>query len=157
MNTTLGTISHGTLRNQDLIPAFLDAVAEHAPDHYAQLIAGPFGPIPAHALEDDDADWWDSDDAGYLLEELQDLLAEHAPDYCYFGAHEGDGSDFGFWIDWERIADDARDEEILLVDDISARGGHLGPALVTNDHGNATLYAAKDSADAEDCILWSAV
>ena len=101
-------------------------MCERAPDHYTQLCALPFGPVPSHALEDEDAEWWHSEDAGYLLEELTDLLNEHAPAFTYFGAHEGDGADFGFWIDWDAIAYAARDAEVLLVEDLSARGEHDG-------------------------------
>lgn len=85
----IGNISHGTLRTQDLIPAFLDTLAELAPAHHAALCAQPFGPVPSYALEDEDADWWHSEDASYLLEELTDLLSEHAPEFCFFGASEG--------------------------------------------------------------------
>jgi hypothetical protein len=93
-----GTVIHGTLRPQDLIPGFLDALRNVAPDAYAQLVVMPFGPIPAHVTDEGDSSpWWDSEDATALLESLFDTLDEHAPDGYYFGAHPGDGSDFGFW------------------------------------------------------------
>lgn len=77
-----GTIIHGTMRNADLIPAFrrelerIDAIAEGAI-------------VPA---EDPD-----SDDGCEELNELFDVLDRYAPEGMYFGAHPGDGSDFGFW------------------------------------------------------------
>ena len=54
MNTI---ISEGTLRTQDLLPAFLDALRTIAPAHYEQLLVLPFGFIPAHALDNDQDDW----------------------------------------------------------------------------------------------------
>lgn len=92
------SISHGTLRTQDLIPAFLDAVQEYAQAEYEALMVCPFPPVPAYVYDEgDDSEWWQSDDASYLLESLFDILNDAAPEGCYFGAHPGDGSDFGFW------------------------------------------------------------
>ena len=92
------SISHGTLRLQDLLPAFLDAVEEYAPSHYEAIALQSFSFIPSHVLDEgDDSRWWDSEEAQWKLEELTSILEEHAPEGCYFGAHEGDGSDFGFW------------------------------------------------------------
>ena len=31
------------------------------------------------------------------ISDVLDALDECAPEGCYFGPHEGDGSDFGFW------------------------------------------------------------
>ena len=149
---TIGTVIHGSLRTQELIPAFLDLAREYAPEHYAQLCALPFGPIPAYAAEDEDADWWHSDDAAYLLDELYNLLDEHAPDYCTFGAHDGDGSDFGFWPNWQALEDAVTDGEVLKVGDLAGvPSDWRGPVLLVNDHGNATLY---DEAGTE---TWRAV
>lgn len=53
--------------------------------------------IPAYASEDKDSDWWNSEDATILLDSLFDTLDLYAPDGYYFGAHPGDGSDYGFW------------------------------------------------------------
>lgn len=98
MTTIKGSISHGTHRPQDLIPVFLDAIREVAPAHYEGFMAAPFPPVPAYVEDEgDDSEWWDSEDARYLLESLFDTLDENAPDGTYFGAHPGDGSDFGFW------------------------------------------------------------
>ncbi len=90
-----GTIIHGTMHPQDLIPAFLDALAEVDPMVHAQMMMLPFGVVPSHAMEDESADWWS--DAQWRLEELFDALDASAPEGYYFGAHPGDGSDFGFW------------------------------------------------------------
>ena len=46
---------------------------------------------------DKEADWWNSDDAAGLLESLFDTLDSYSPEGYYFGAHLGDGSDYGFW------------------------------------------------------------
>ncbi|MCS2443096.1 hypothetical protein NXX09_24160 [Bacteroides uniformis] len=40
---------------------------------------------------------WNSDDAAGLLESLFDTLDSYSPEGYYFGAHLGDGSDYGFW------------------------------------------------------------
>jgi len=93
-----GTVSHGTMRPQDLIPAFLDCLADVWPEAYEGYMACPFSHLPAYVMADgDDSVWWASDDAGYLRESLFDQLNEAAPEGYYFGAHEGDGSDYGFW------------------------------------------------------------
>jgi hypothetical protein len=85
------SVIHGTLRNQDLIPAFLEAVLQLDPDT----------PIPEELREvpqdNDDHEWWYTETAYWVLEHLDNKLNDHAPDGYYFGAHEGDGSDFGFW------------------------------------------------------------
>lgn len=92
-------IVHGTMRAQDLLPAFMQALAILAPAAHAQLTCHSGMPrIPSHALEDETAEWWQSEECSWLLnEELWDALNEHAPEGFYFGAHEGDGACYGFW------------------------------------------------------------
>jgi len=87
----VGSVSSGTMREEDLIPAFetvLDAagVPYERPEAVNRLLAG-------EALGDDDwaAVGW------YLNEELLDALNDVAPEGCYFGSHPGDGADYGFW------------------------------------------------------------
>ena len=81
-----GTVIHGTLREEDLFEAFFDV--------YVQLP----GATPGRALlylKD-----WEPEDHAYrpdVLQELADELNALAPEGLYFGANEGDASDFGFW------------------------------------------------------------
>lgn len=74
-----GTVSHGTLRAEDLIFKFAEVLRELNQAKYAKL-----------ALRQ-------PDDLDEYVVELADALNEEAPVGYYFGAHEGDGSDFGFW------------------------------------------------------------
>lgn len=94
----MGTIIHGTMRPQDLIPAFIDALREHAPDAYVEMMSRPFPLVPAYVWDEgDESDWWMSEEASWVLMDLFDALDTHAPEGHYFGAHPGDGSDYGFW------------------------------------------------------------
>lgn len=98
MKEIIGTVSHGTMRPQDLIPCFLDVLSDVWPEAYDGYMVAAFSPIPAYVQDEgDDSEWWASDDASYLLESLFDQLDEASPDGFYFGAHPGDGSDYGFW------------------------------------------------------------
>jgi hypothetical protein len=92
-----GTVSHGTMRNVDLIPAFLEVLQQCNSPAWEQLQMQPHPLPPSYALEDPGSDWWHSEEADYFVEELFDALDACAPEGHYFGAHPGDGSDFGFW------------------------------------------------------------
>ena len=85
------SVSRGTMRRQDLIPVFL-TVLRDTPE-YVQVM----NVVPAHALEDEGAVWWSSDDAIMFFESLFETLDMYAPQGYYFGAHPGDGSDYGYW------------------------------------------------------------
>jgi hypothetical protein len=85
------SVSTGTLREQDLIPAFesvLDTagVKYERPESVNKLLGG--GELTT--------DEWE--EVGfYLNEDLFDLLDDIAPEGTSFGSHPGDGADFGFW------------------------------------------------------------
>lgn len=90
------SVSTGTLRRADLIPAFIDVLAEVDKDK-ARKYNDEYGTI------DFDSDKGMSE-ADELLMELFDALEAIAPEwfgsgYIYFGAHPGDGADFGFWVE----------------------------------------------------------
>ena len=81
--------------------------------------------------------YWESDQPQHDLEELFDALDEYAAPYFYFGAHPGDGSDYGYWLSefWDENFDG------IKVPDLSAiPQGYSGEVAVVNDHGNITLY-----------------
>tara|TARA_Y100000310_G_scaffold329533_1_gene399581 strand:+ start:121 stop:579 length:459 start_codon:yes stop_codon:yes gene_type:complete len=146
----LGSVSSATMRPQDLIPRFLDELRDLAGDAKVDTLVMEYD-VPAgldDALQDDNHPYWGSEEPEGLLEVLFDELDEHAPPHCYFGAHEGDGADYGFWISWDSLDDDP---DVLRCDD--GRGGVALPDYIlhTNDHGNVTLYKVTLT-PAWDCV-----
>jgi len=93
---TLGSISTGTLRTEDLLPAFAEA--------YRPFNAhGPLIKI-CDAVIRGGKDV-EEEDLGDIIDRLQHNLNEICPPFVYFGTHPGDGADFGFWPDWDTIND----------------------------------------------------
>ena len=145
----IGSISTGTLRPEDLLPAFSRELERHAPDHALVTAADDI----LNRLPDD----WDGGGASELINEIQDALQEHCPPFVTFGAHPGDGADFGFWPDMERI------QETLTAATIGhtltlPRNGEWewtleddGVIIATTDHGNVTVM------DLERNVLWAVV
>jgi len=134
----LGSISTGTLRPEDLLPTFARELERHAPDH-------------AFVHEANATLVYDDGDASELINEIQDELQNYCPPFVTFGAHPGDGADFGFWPDmdrlnealrWERdhYPDDSVPDELTLDDD--------GVIVQISDHGNVTVM------DMERNVLW---
>jgi hypothetical protein len=80
MTYEIGTVSTGTMLASDLIPAFM---AELPASHKLRVEYDEHG--------------YNAADADDLLECLFDALDALAPEGTYFGAHPGDGSDYGFW------------------------------------------------------------
>lgn len=89
---TVGTISHGTLRPQDLIARLTDALSDYggADDQLLIGIARSWLNAKETDANEDEANELLND----LFERLDTIAGRHG---MYFGAHEGDGSDFGFW------------------------------------------------------------
>lgn len=101
----IGTISHGTLRSEDLLPCFLFALEAHNPKaaarFNAELIELGFGHSMCGACgmgnREDWPEGFDDDAAAVIIHDMANALNEVCPEGMYFGAHPGDGSDFGFW------------------------------------------------------------
>ena len=92
------SVIHATLRTCDLVHSFLDVIKE-TPE-YTQIILtnnSDLGVIFDPTADDHDPRWESEYMQYFLNEELFDTLNNYAPEGYYFGAHEGDGSDFGYW------------------------------------------------------------
>jgi hypothetical protein len=156
---TIGTISHGTHRNEDMLSAF--ATELEYLTHFERSRAQLDLIEEARAITN-----FDSETATEIVHELFDALEELAPAYCYFGAHEGDGADFGFWPLHDAIEElphisNPSEHPANIAQDIAAsalRGewdviAELARKLTesdcigedcafVNDHGNVTVYNA---------------
>jgi len=140
-SASFGSVSRSTLRTEDLLSAFADEL-----EFQVQRNADAWCGDEDRATRDRllhlvwEAREVDPDDehASYIVNELSDVLQEFAPDYAYFGAHCGNGADFGFWLS----EDMEQDFDGLKVADTSeVPDDYSGEVLHVNDHGNATLYA----------------
>jgi hypothetical protein len=134
----IGTISSGTLRLEDLIPALaseLDALRLTRSERKTVREALAFDPD----VENDDPE-----EAQYLYDALCGIAENHCPDYAYFGSTEGDGAEIGVWPSIDSIKEDSK------YDDGTVRKINAGDAfpktsayayvMSVTDHGNVTLY-----------------
>lgn len=133
----MGTIIHATLRDEDLIPAFIEAITPHL----KQLDVGM-----SIAIKDLIARWnkleteesieayCETEESSFDIEELANALDSIAPPFIYFGSHPGDGADFGYWISDDAIEMGKQDRELTITEDLTKY------TLQVNDHGNMELY-----------------
>ena len=143
----LGSISTGTLKIDDLLEA----------------TATTFNNLGSTVTTDTHT--WEYDDE-MLLSIYMEALNELCPPFVYFGTHPGDGADFGFWPDMNRLDEELYNQtgaphldkvpsyclpmhqdypygEIELKDD--------NVIVQLSDHGNVTVM------DMERNIIWSVV
>ena len=149
----LGSVSEATLRSADLIDAFsdmLDSLKDELitsgdesvkPD--VERIDNLLGDIEQRGQVEG---YWESEDPSFDVEALRDELDNFAPPYAYFGAHIGDGADFGFWPDVELVEQEIEVGALPKVsgtDELPA--GYSGDVAIVNDHGNLTVgyYSAE--------------
>lgn len=86
----IGSWSHGTMREEDLIPSFLDLLGQLDPERRTQVEADNADIL---VDEEDRGEDWEEQASMFLNEDLFNILNEYAPPFFYFGANEGDGSD----------------------------------------------------------------
>jgi hypothetical protein len=177
MAVSFGSISHGTLRDVDLLQSFSSELEDRAKEsiinsHYHNKRKGEFfgvsisdavkhlvlvGQAEAYAeVIENDSEAEVSD----LIQELFDALDSYAPEYGYFGANEGDGSDFGYWpIDIEEMKQQILDGDGIVIDDLNAiPKKFLGEILYINERGNTTFYVRhKKGAIVKLKEVWSIV
>lgn len=140
----IGSISHGTLRPQDLSSAILDVWPEEEK-----------GTKLHKELQDISRSEMCAEE---IISDAIDTLQEYAPAFCYVGMHEGDGSDLGVWPDFDAIDWAEREGDLVKISDLSELDGREDvpeyAALIT-DHGNVTIYKLKREIVAES--LWAIV
>lgn len=134
----IGSISSGTTRPEDLIPTFLselESLLKRGPS-LSREQRNECLTILGQRVTDGET-YWDSEQPGMDLEILFNVLDYFSGPYIYFGAHPGDGSDYGWWT-----SDSLRcDFDGIKVNDLSeVPKGYRGEVLHVSDHGNMTLY-----------------
>lgn len=110
-------VSHGTLRAYDYAHAMAGFLMAYRPDllfvesqkqdEYFARCGVRFYPDFSEAsgipvtlkLPNEDAELWDAEEGYSVIEWLSQLCEYACPPGHYYGAHEGDGSAFGFWPD----------------------------------------------------------
>ena len=113
-----GSVSHGTMREEDLIPAFLDVVRRYDKGAYAEYEEQQV----TEMLNDT---FWSSEEAGWVLEDLFNAMEEIAPEWHYFGSHPGDGCDYGFWLHEDC------GELLWDVEEFTQQAIEFNPAVIT--------------------------
>ena len=152
-----GTLIQATMRQEDLVPCFVDELRRlgHASHRLRQIEHAVRREGEGLPIKGTDTYYYDSEIASDDLEWLFNALDEHAKDHMYFGATEGDGSDYGFWLSTD-FKQEILDEGGIEVSDTSqVPEGFEGKVLHVNDHGNATLYTCKKGAELTE--IWSVV
>jgi hypothetical protein len=147
MYIPIGSYSEGTLRAYDVFWAGIEALEQVSPSKAKTILKD----VPEDARDDSQHDWWDSEDASWVVnEDLWTVLNRYCPPYCYWGSTEGDGASIGCWVSWDAVREGVHCKEVIQsdehLDDFDAEYN-----LVVNDHGNCTLY------DVEGHVLWEVV
>ena len=100
---TDGTVISGTLRTEDLLDALSTELERlvKADMKYQRIVPttdySAWATIHINRALIYDARLLANNDASEIVDELFDALNNYAPEGMYFGAHEDDGADFGWW------------------------------------------------------------
>lgn len=143
---TIGSIISGTCRAEDIIPELLYCADE------LKLTRRERRAVQAIRSRANAEGYFDTEEADWDREELENILEGYTPPYFYLGAHPGDGADLGVWLCEESIQDARHDGTLPDADKVPK--GYTGQALEVNDHGNTTLF---QYAQGRRRIVWSIV
>lgn len=138
----LGTVISGTLRTEDLLSAYMNTLARFDPNHYL---------LTEYTLPSDSNEMVDAVD-GYL-ETLTAALCDHCPPFVYFGAHPGDGADFGFWPDHDAIQEAIHWLPRAKTADWSIQEFKLKNCIIRFVEGKSNVTVM----DLDRNVLWSTV
>lgn len=164
----VGSISHGTMLETDLVPDFmsvLETVDKKRACKIKREFPKVFRMLDGIRVRNYSEEQY-SEDLTYLVnEDLYNALCDYTPAYTYFGSHCGDSSDYGVWIDHDSIAEDIHDGTLFKFDDLSEvddmiriDGTIPKNVIITNDHGNCTLYtihAEIEDGDETMKLVWT--
>jgi hypothetical protein len=128
-----------TLRPQDLVRNLYEALydlsaarAERVYDEYpkvmVEVLTLPYHDEPSEGAESA---------FPHLLDTLFDLMSEHSPPFHYFGSHEGDGSDFGYWFNEEAYQESVAEGDTSVVEWL---GDYIS---VPDGQGGMTIYSTE--------------
>ena len=140
----VGEIISGTMITKDILTALYRSLS-------AELISELFNVNFENALEfgkvvNGALELSDEDSLEFLLD-IENMIEEAGglPPFCYLGAIEGDGACYGVWYGEEMVSNAIYDGTAVSADELGAAEakameGMPEYAVVTNDHGNVTIY-----------------
>lgn len=140
-----GSVISGTMRAEDLVEAFASEL-EYQVRRNAEEWCSDAGRAErdrligiVHAAREIDFCDLALDE---IVPDMMDALGMFAPPYGYFGAHESDGSDYGYWLAQDAI--DCAFDGLRVADTGDVPADYSGEVLFVSDHGNTTLYSAQN-------------
>ena len=135
------SVIRGTSRIEDIGPAFLSELQARNPAKYDEFTREHRAEV--ELLRDAAAgigDGPEGDDwvplAYFVWETLMGTMSDMCPDFTFFGAHPGDGSDLGCWVDQGRIEEDEHYEEVEVIQ------GNEHTQVAADDFSPAVEHAA---------------
>jgi len=136
---SIGSVSSGTMRPEDLIPSFVwELEYLKGGSKFRSLVRA------ANRLKWDDTEfpgpyYSDPEEADGVLDSLFDALQELCLPYMMFGASEGDGADYGFWPCVDSVQEDVQNGDVHDYDNLPEKVSIGDLACQVSDHGNVTL------------------
>lgn len=130
----IGSVSSGTMRTEDLLDTFADELRYQM--RRLRLTREQRKRFNQLLRDCRDTGAGNDDHGGDTLADLFDALGEIGAPYTTFGAHEGDGADYGWWPCY--IGDGSNIDDLPRIDagDEVPREHWGGDVVFVNDHGN---------------------